>query len=164
MAFAGMKVMQAHIVYCFMLLALIGSCSAFSSHSSGLLFHGDFRSLSRHRLDARLRTYMSSTQSKDVSRETNAQSDSSRRAFCGVAIGYLVLGGNVAAMAEGSPEAVAEGVITLKEGSKGLEGGAIYVTARLAGVIKGISTGRDLSPVASIKIPVRVREEVCEGK
>jgi len=32
--------------------------------------------------------------------------------------------------------------------------GAVYVTARLAGVKKGLSTNRDLSPVASIKIPV----------
>ena len=31
---------------------------------------------------------------------------------------------------------------------------AVYVTARIAGAIKGLSTGRDLSPVASVRIPV----------
>lgn len=46
--------------------------------------------------------------------------------------------------------------VGLKEGSEAPPKGssAIYVTARLAGKIKGFATGRELSPVLSIRIPV----------
>uniref|UniRef100_A0A7S0YZ33 Uncharacterized protein n=1 Tax=Hemiselmis tepida TaxID=464990 RepID=A0A7S0YZ33_9CRYP len=60
-----------------------------------------------------------------------------------------------AAVAEGSDGAlVARGTITVRPGAEPPAGGAVYVTARLAGVKKGFSTNRELSPIASIKIPV----------
>jgi hypothetical protein len=45
--------------------------------------------------------------------------------------------------------------VALKEGSEPPPKGssAIYVTARLAGKIKGFATGRELSPVLSIRVP-----------
>jgi hypothetical protein len=46
-------------------------------------------------------------------------------------------------------------LVALKEGSEPPPKGssAIYVTARLAGKIKGFATGRELSPVLSIRVP-----------
>jgi hypothetical protein len=49
---------------------------------------------------------------------------------------------------------VASGSIVVKAGVSPPATGAVYVTARLAGAMKGLSKNRDLSPVASIRIPV----------
>ena len=58
-------------------------------------------------------------------------------------------------VAEGQ-DAVASLKISLKQGLVPPQGGgsAIYVTVRLAGKMKGLATGRELSPFASIRIPV----------
>ena len=50
--------------------------------------------------------------------------------------------------------ALARGSIKVRAGATAPSSGAVFVTARLAGAVKGFSPSRDLSPIASVKIPV----------
>ena len=58
----------------------------------------------------------------------------------------------VAAVEPGA--ALARGSIKVRAGATAPSSGAVFVTARLAGAVKGFSPSRDLSPIASVKIPV----------